>query len=86
MRMRCRFAYAFVFFTVMCIASSAFAQVGVSQENKAAALNNQGLRLFASGQTDSAIMLYKEALAIDPNYREALSNLGLAFDKEGNEE
>lgn len=66
--------------------SAASAQIRASAHNKAATLNNQGLALFQAGQTDAAIALYRQALAIAPNLPEALSNLGFALDKEGKDD
>src|SRR4051812_10531423 len=49
----------------------------------AAALNNLGEALRASGQVDRAIAAYRQAIEQEPNYAEAHSNLGLALQTKG---
>jgi tetratricopeptide (TPR) repeat protein len=45
--------------------------------------NNLGLALIQKGQTDEAIVEYKKALEIDPNYDAAHNNLGNALLRKG---
>jgi tetratricopeptide (TPR) repeat protein len=37
-------------------------------------LNDKGAALYASGNYTQALQYFNEALSIDPNYKEALSN------------
>lgn len=46
-------------------------------------LNTQGESEYAAGHYERAIELFQSALAIDGNYGQAYSNLGLTFDKAG---
>src|ERR1700675_1616585 len=60
------------------------AQSPGSNSADAVSLNNRGLQLFQQGKVDEAIVQYRQALAIRPDFPEALSNLGLAVDAKGN--
>jgi TPR repeat/Tetratricopeptide repeat len=46
---------------------------------RAQALNRQGEQAFHAGNLDTSIDLYKQAIELDPNYGQAYSNLGLAY-------
>lgn len=48
------------------------------------ALNNLGLMMYSYGNVDQAIALYEQAVALSPNYGEALWNLGNARLKRSN--
>lgn len=47
------------------------------------ALNRSGEKAYHAGQLDDAISLYGQAIEQDPNYGQAYSNLGLAYQKAG---
>ncbi|WP_198670228.1 tetratricopeptide repeat protein [Dyella sp. C9] len=49
----------------------------------ARALNQSGEKAYHAGQLDQAITLYGQAIEQDPNYGQAYSNLGLAYQKAG---
>ncbi len=44
---------------------------------------NQGLALFKRGNIEEAILSYRNALALNPDYAEAMNNLGAALDQSG---
>jgi len=46
---------------------------------RATALNRQGEQAFHAGNLDNSIDLYKQAIELNPNYGQAYSNLGLAY-------
>jgi tetratricopeptide (TPR) repeat protein len=48
--------------------------------------NNKGVDLFNAGQYEPAIQAYNEAIRLNPNYTEAYSNRGAAFDALNNPE
>src|ERR1700690_3877437 len=62
------------------------AQSKVDSHNLAVEFNNRGLEFFGKKDIDGAIKQFRQALAIDPNFPEALSNLGLALDAKGNDD
>ncbi|MGC2258793.1 MAG: tetratricopeptide repeat protein, partial [Candidatus Sulfotelmatobacter sp.] len=57
-------------------AHAARAQSKAGGTGDAVSLNNQGLESYKKGQVDEAIALFRQALALNPNFPEALSNLG----------
>ncbi len=50
---------------------------------RARAFNQSGEKAYRNGQLDEAIVLYGQAIEQDPNYGQAYSNLGLAYQKAG---
>lgn len=50
---------------------------------RARTLNQSGEKAYHAGQLDDAITLYGQAIEQDPNYGQAYSNLGLAYQKAG---
>ena len=64
--------------------AGAFAQNSAGQD--AVSLNNRGMELYKSGKVDEAIAAFKQAIAMNPNYPEALANLGLALDARGKDD
>jgi hypothetical protein len=50
---------------------------------RAGEFNKSGEKAYRAGDLDGAIALYREAIALDPNYGQAYSNLGLAYQKAG---
>lgn len=50
---------------------------------RAKALNQSGEKAYHAGNLDGAINLYRQAIDLDPNYGQAYSNLGLAYQKAG---
>lgn len=50
---------------------------------RARAFNQSGEKAYRDGQLDEAIVLYGQAIEQDPNYGQAYSNLGLAYQKAG---
>lgn len=46
-------------------------------------LNQNGEKAYHSGDLEGAINLYRQAIDADPNYGQAYSNLGLAYQKAG---
>lgn len=50
---------------------------------RARSLNQNGEAAYHAGRLDDAIWLYNQALEQDPNYGQAYSNLGLAYQKAG---
>jgi hypothetical protein len=50
---------------------------------RAQTLNRQGENTYHAGDLDGAIDLYREAINLNPEYGQAYSNLGLAFQKAG---
>lgn len=50
---------------------------------RARSLNQAGEKAYHAGQLDDAIALYGQAIEQDPNYGQAYSNLGLAYQKAG---
>ncbi|GGA47567.1 tetratricopeptide repeat protein [Dyella nitratireducens] len=50
---------------------------------RAKALNQNGEKTYHAGNLDGAISLYRQAIDLDPNYGQAYSNLGLAYQKAG---
>jgi tetratricopeptide (TPR) repeat protein len=77
----CSLALIFVFGSSLVVR----AQSQGNNSEAAVSLNNQGLQLFQQGKVDEAIVQYRRALAIRPDFPEALSNLGLALDAKGND-
>ncbi|MGH9700486.1 MAG: tetratricopeptide repeat protein, partial [Candidatus Acidiferrales bacterium] len=71
-----------------CSAPAPAAQARISPEeiNRSIELYNRGRKLYEIGKVNEAIVLYRQALAINPAYPEALSNLGLALDSEGKDD
>jgi tetratricopeptide (TPR) repeat protein len=61
--------------------------VAANQSNvdpvRAKSLNTEGERAYHAGALDRAIDLYREAIDLNPEYGQAYSNLGLAFQKAG---
>jgi tetratricopeptide (TPR) repeat protein len=55
------------------------ANQGTTDPARAQALNRQGETAFHAGNIDGSIELYKQAIELDPNYGQAYSNLGLAY-------
>jgi uncharacterized protein YfaP (DUF2135 family) len=50
---------------------------------RAKALNQNGEKVYHTGDLDQAINLFRQAIDLDPNYGQAYSNLGLAYQKAG---
>jgi hypothetical protein len=50
---------------------------------RAKTLNQSGEKTYHAGDIESAISLYRQAIDLDPNYGQAYSNLGLAYQKAG---
>lgn len=50
---------------------------------RARTLNQSGEKAYHAGQLEDAIALYGQAIEQDPNYGQAYSNLGLAYQKAG---
>jgi hypothetical protein len=50
---------------------------------RAKALNQSGEKIYHAGNLDQAITLFRQAIDLDPNYGQAYSNLGLAYQKAG---
>ena len=50
---------------------------------RARSFNQSGEKAYHAGQLDDAIALYDQAIEEDPNYGQAYSNLGLAYQKAG---
>ncbi len=61
--------------------------VAANQSNvdpiRAKSLNAEGERAYHAGDLDQSIDLYREAIDLNPEYGQAYSNLGLAFQKAG---
>lgn len=57
--------------------------VSAEDSTTAHGLNTQGERAYHAGNLDDAIDLYRQAIDSDPNYGQAYSNLGLAYQKAG---
>jgi uncharacterized protein YfaP (DUF2135 family) len=55
------------------------ANQSVADPARAQTLNRQGEQAFHAGSLDASIDLYKQAIDLDPNYGQAYSNLGLAY-------
>ncbi|HEX6832759.1 MAG TPA: tetratricopeptide repeat protein [Rudaea sp.] len=55
------------------------ANQAVADPARAQVLNRQGEQAFHAGNIDGSIDLYKQAIDLDPNYGQAYSNLGLAY-------
>jgi hypothetical protein len=55
------------------------ANQSVADPARAQALNHQGEQAFHSGNIETSIDLYRQAIELDPNYGQAYSNLGLAY-------
>ena len=55
------------------------ANQSVADPVRAQALNHQGEQAFHAGNLEVSIDLYKQAIELDPNYGQAYSNLGLAY-------
>lgn len=72
-----------IFVAGMVVSAPARGQISRSDQNKAANLYNRGRQLYQQGQIDAAIALYRQVLVINPDYPEALANLGLALDHNG---
>ncbi|WP_250519353.1 MULTISPECIES: tetratricopeptide repeat protein [unclassified Caballeronia] len=50
---------------------------------RASLINKDGERAYHAGNFDDAIWLYREAISFNPEFGQAYSNLGLAFQKAG---
>jgi uncharacterized protein YfaP (DUF2135 family) len=50
---------------------------------RAKSLNQNGEKVYHTGNLDEAISLFRQAIDLDPNYGQAYSNLGLAYQKAG---
>lgn len=50
---------------------------------RAKTLNQNGEKAYHAGNLDDAISLYRQAIDLNPNYGQAYSNLGLAYQKAG---
>jgi uncharacterized protein YfaP (DUF2135 family) len=50
---------------------------------RAKALNQSGEKIYHAGNLDQAITLFRQAIDLDPDYGQAYSNLGLAYQKAG---
>src|SRR5271156_2534638 len=74
------------FASVLGGAEVARAQSKSAGAGDAVSLNNQGLERYKKGRVDEAIELFRQALALNPNFPEALSNLGLALDSKGKDD
>ncbi len=72
-----------IFVGVLCGARASCAQSKAGRAGDAVSLNNQGLERYKKGKVDEAIALFRQALELNPNFPEALSNLGLALDSQG---
>ena len=46
--------------------------------------NREGVAVYKTGQLEQAIQLFQQATELDGNYGQAFSNLGLAYQKNGN--
>ena len=55
------------------------ANQSVADPARAQALNHQGEQAFHAGNLESSIDLFRQAIELDPNYGQAYSNLGLAY-------
>jgi tetratricopeptide (TPR) repeat protein len=55
----------------------------VPSSNEAVAINRRGEMAYRAGRTNDAIQLFRLAADIDPQFGQAYSNLGLAFQKAG---
>src|SRR5580692_4004938 len=75
-----------VFVGLLCGVRNASAQSTAGTAGDAVSLNNQGLERYKKGKVDEAIALFRQALALNPNFPEALSNLGLALDSKGKDD
>jgi tetratricopeptide (TPR) repeat protein len=62
------------------------AQSPAAGSGDAVALNNRGLELYQKGKIDGAAALFRQALALNPDFPEALSNLGMVLDLQGKDE
>ena len=56
-----------------------------SDRSQAVALNREGEAAYQRRDYDSATRLFQQAVALYPDFGQAYSNLGLTFDKAGNE-
>ncbi len=59
---------------------------GVSVSPEAAKLNTQGLAHLNKKEYDAAIPLFRKALELQPDYPDALNNLGKALDATGKDD
>jgi tetratricopeptide (TPR) repeat protein len=59
------------------------ANQGYIDTARASEINKDGERAYKSGDLDRAIDLYRDAISLNPNFGQAYSNLGLAFQKAG---
>jgi tetratricopeptide (TPR) repeat protein len=59
--------------------------VSDGDRSQAMALNHRGEAAYQSHDYDLAIQLFQQAVALYPDFGQAYSNLGLTFDKAGNE-
>ena len=66
-------------FVISSPASAKPSQSQIATHNQAVEFNNRGLELYKAGKIDEAIKQFRQALAIDPDFPEADSNLGLAL-------
>lgn len=55
------------------------ANQSVADPAQAQALNHQGEQAFHAGNLETSIDLFRQAIELDPNYGQAYSNLGLAY-------
>jgi len=59
--------------------------LGAADRNRAIEANRNGESAYARHDYDAAIELFRQAVELDPDYGQAYSNLGLSFQKAGNE-
>ncbi len=71
-----RVLFAAIFTTVLCGVRPIAAQDKVAGAGDAVSLNNQGLERYKKGKVDEAIALFRQALALNPNFPEALEQSG----------
>src|SRR6202044_678450 len=75
-----------IFISVLGGGGAEWGQSKGSGAGDAVKLNNQGLERYKKGKVDEAIDLFRQALAVNPDFPEALSNLGLALDSKGKDD
>ena len=55
-----------------------------TDEEKKKDLNQEGVQAYDKGELEKAIKAFQAALKIDPNYTDALLNLGIVYKDQGN--
>ncbi len=65
--------------------ASAAPSVAAADRQRAVAFNRSGESAYARHDYESAIGLFQQAIQLDPGYGQAYSNLGLSFQKAGNQ-